>query len=201
MGFGMRGGRGPGGAPGGGGAPPAAGLFRLGELLGRELGEGLPLNEEQRREVARLEEEVDRKLGEVLSEEQRAQLRSARGGGPGAAPRGPGLELDPLVGLDDQRKPLRSRLLAVPSLRSRYLENVRTIAREWLEGDKLAALVDQHRALLEKEIEADTRKLEPYAAFQRAVGEGDPQAGPSGRGGGMNLRAFARERSRYLLQK
>ena len=38
-------------------------------------------------------------------------------------------DLDPLVGLDDTRKPLRSRLLAVPALRARYLDHVRTIAR------------------------------------------------------------------------
>ena len=41
---------------------------------------------------------------------------------------GGGADLDPLVGLDDTSKPLRSKLLAVPALRERYLAYVRDIA-------------------------------------------------------------------------
>ena len=47
--------------------------------------------------------------------------------GPGRGRGGRGMfggasaELDPLVGLDDTTKPLRSKLLAVPALRERYL--------------------------------------------------------------------------------
>src|SRR5262249_14431991 len=54
-------------------------------------------------------------------------------GGPGAGGKGSGYSLDPLIGLDDPRKPLRSRLLAVPSLRARYLKYVRQIAEESLD--------------------------------------------------------------------
>src|SRR5207248_2118850 len=42
-----------------------------------------------------------------------------RPGGGGARP-GSGFDLDPLVALNDARKPLRSRLLAVPSLKAKY---------------------------------------------------------------------------------
>ena len=49
-------------------------------------------------------------------------------GGPGAGPGRDGTRLDPLVSLDDPYKPLRSKLLQVPSLRSKYMECVRTIA-------------------------------------------------------------------------
>ena len=47
-------------------------------------------------------------------------------------------DLDPLVGLDDPRMPLRSRLLAVPELREQYLANVRTIARQSLDWENWA---------------------------------------------------------------
>ena len=43
------------------------------------------------------------------------------------------VSLDPLVGLDDASKPLRSKLLAVPALRARYLRYVREIAERWLD--------------------------------------------------------------------
>ena len=56
-------------------------------------------------------------------------------GGPGGGPRPQQVDLDPLVGLNDARMPLRSKLLAVPSLNARYLEHVRTIAGEgWTGG-------------------------------------------------------------------
>jgi hypothetical protein len=122
------------------------------------------------------------------------------GGNPGMAARPPsGIELDPLVGLDDVRKPLRSRLLAVPALKARYLDHVRTIAVDWLDWNKLKPVVDQYRSLIEKEIEADTRKLTSFAAFQKSVGDAEEtKAEPRGRAG-MGLKAFAEERRKYLL--
>jgi hypothetical protein len=104
-----------------------------------------------------------------------------RGFGGGGFPGGPGfgggmpaikgVELDPLVGLDDTRKPLRSKVLAVPALRARYLANVRTIAGEWLDWKKLGPIVAQYRALIEADVEADTRKLGTFAAFQKATAD------------------------------
>src|SRR5207253_1266319 len=78
-----------------------------------------------------------------------------RSGGPGNR-----FGLDPLIGLNDVRKPLRSKLLAVPSLRAKYLEHVRTIAEESLGWQNLGPVVSRFRALIEKEVEADTRKLD-----------------------------------------
>ena len=112
-----------------------------------------------------------------------------------------GVELDPLTGLDDAKKPLRSRLLAVPALRERYLAHIRTIANDWLDWQKLGPLVAQYRALLEKEIEADTRKLTTFPAFQKATADAPAESGePAGRRQGtMSLRAFADQRREYLL--
>lgn len=137
-----------------------------------------------------------------------------RGGPPGGEPQpgGPpgfgggmqpvkGVELDPLVGLDDAKKPLRSRVLAVSALRARYLAHIRTIANDSLDWQKLGPLVAQYRALIEKEVEADTRKLTTFAAFQKAAADAPAEtAEPEGRRPGtMSLRAFADQRRAYLL--
>jgi hypothetical protein len=116
-----------------------------------------------------------------------------RGGRPG------GYRLDPLIGLDSTRMPLRSRLLAVPALKKRYLEHVRTIAKEQLDWNKLGPIVKQYRALIEKEVEADTRKLYTLAGFKSATADTAEKAGQPGRGPGSSLRAFADERRKYLL--
>ncbi|MCI0378632.1 MAG: CotH kinase family protein [Gemmataceae bacterium] len=127
-------------------------------------------------------------------------------GGMGQGTAGP----DPLVGLDDMRKPLRSKLLAVPSLKAKYLDYVRAIAQDNLDWKKLGPVVAQYRALIEKEVEIDTRKLVTLAAFQQATADapspltplppgGEGKTGPGGRGFGMSLRNFAEERRNYLL--
>lgn len=140
-------------------------------------------------------------------------------GGPGAGPFGPGgfggpprgVDLDPLIGLDDPRKPLRSKLLAVPALRDRYLQHVRTIADESLDWKNLGPIVARYRALIESEVEADTRKLGTFAAFQKATADtvvAESKASgatePPRRGFGpphndLSLRAFADQRREYLL--
>jgi hypothetical protein len=113
-----------------------------------------------------------------------------------------GVELDPLIGLDDAKKPLRSRVLAVPSLRERYLAHVRTIAEESLDWAKLGPLVAQYRTLIEKEIAADTRKLSSFATFRKVTADApEPSADPAQPGqhpGSMSLRAFADQRRAYL---
>jgi spore coat protein CotH len=125
-------------------------------------------------------------------------------GGEGARPRGSGVELDPLTGANDPNKPLLSRLLAVPALRARYLQIVREIAEERLDWKKLGPTVARYRALIEKEVAADTRKLDSLAAFQRAVSAGEadgslPPAEPGGRRRSISLKEFADQRRAYLL--
>jgi hypothetical protein len=130
-------------------------------------------------------------------------------GGPGMGPpgmrggRGPGdasavgqparpspVALDPLVALDDPRKPLRSRLLAVPALRERYLRYVRQIAQEQLDWKQLGPTVTHFRRLLEPELARDTRKLSSLEAFLRATAD-EPTEG--------SLRGFIEQRRAYLL--
>ncbi len=106
------------------------------------------------------------------------------------------VELDPLVGITDARKPLRSKLLAVPAFKKQYLANVKKIAEESLDWKKLGPVVADYRKLIEKEVEADTRKLESYSAFKATTADEPPA---SGFGGGFPLKTFAENRRKYLL--
>ena len=75
-----------------------------------------------------------------------------------------------------------------------------------LDWAKLGPVVSQLRKLIEKEVEADTRKLDSYEAFKRNTADEIPAAagggvgGGFGRGGqGMNIHAFAEQRQKFLL--
>ncbi len=140
--------------------------------------------------------------------------RGERPGGAGqpfaGGPRVP--DLDPLVGINNDRMPLLSKLLAVPELREQYLANIRTIARDSLDWKKLEPVVADFRKLIESHVEADTRKLTPYDAFVAATSSeraapqdetqsGNPQGGPPRRPAPMSLREFAEGRSKFLLDK
>jgi hypothetical protein len=96
--------------------------------------------------------------------------------------------LDPLVGLDDATKPLRSKLLAVPALRARYVGYVRTIAEQWLDWRSLDPLVMRHQALIAADVKADTRKLFTFEAFESGL-----------RDGADSLRGFVDARRTFLL--
>jgi hypothetical protein len=100
-----------------------------------------------------------------------------------------GAELDPLIGLDDASKPLRSKLLAVPALRTKYLGYVREIADKWLDWRTLEPLVKQYQSVIAAEVKADTRKLYTSAQFSTAVDRGDD-----------SLKGFADRRRAYLLK-
>jgi hypothetical protein len=99
------------------------------------------------------------------------------------------VELDALVGLDDATKPLRSRLLAVPALRARYLGYVRDIAEKWLDWKTLEPIVRQHQALIASEVKADTKKLYSFEAFEQRVATGED-----------SLKSFVDRRRAYLLK-
>jgi hypothetical protein len=96
-------------------------------------------------------------------------------------------DLDPLVGVDDPSRPLRSRLLAVPALRARYLGYVRDIAERWLDWRRLGPIAARHQALIADDVKIDTRKIYGFGAF-------DP-AGP----GADTIKGFADRRRAFLL--
>jgi len=101
-----------------------------------------------------------------------------------------GVDLDPLVGLDDAGKPLRSKLLAVPALRAKYLGYVRDIAERWLDWERLEPMVRGYQRVIAEEVRRDTRKLYSTEAFTEGI------AGP-----GENLKEFVEKRRAFLLEK
>lgn len=112
-----------------------------------------------------------------------------------------GVDLDPLVSVKDPRKPLRSKLLAVPEYRTRYLQHMREMAEQWLDWKQLQQLVSQYAALINSEVAADTRKLSTYEAFRAGLGFNSATTGKSAGGerGLLDLKSFATQRRAYLL--
>ena len=141
--------------------------------------------------------------------------RPNRSGGRDQGPRGPGggdggreqgprsggvagrspAELDPLTGLNDPSKPLRSKLLAVPKYRARYLEILAKINEEILGGDFLRSRIEHYVPMIDPLVKQDTRKLESYEAFQKAVAL-ESASGSEGRD--MSILDFAKARYEYL---
>ncbi len=118
-------------------------------------------------------------------------------GGPGGPGGGAGAyNLDPLIGLDDPTKPLRSKLLQVPALRERYLAHVKEIAEKSLDWENLGPIVAAYAKLIEPEVAADTRKLASVEDFHAAVSDEATEE----TGGRNNLHRFATERRKYLLE-
>ena len=62
-----------------------------------------------------------------------------------------GPDLDPLVGIESDRIPLRSRILTVPAYRQRYFQYLRTIAEISLDINKLEPQVSRYRELITDE--------------------------------------------------
>ena len=109
------------------------------------------------------------------------------GGFGGRGMRGPGgggPDLNPLLGLDDDSKPLRSKLLAVPALRARYLAYVRDIAEKRLDWKALGPAVQRYHDLIAADVKADTRKLYTHEGFESGV---------------ASVKTFADARRAYLL--
>jgi hypothetical protein len=127
----------------------------------------------------------------VLPHDANESFWNGNGGGSAAGGRVPASSaLDPLSSINDPTKPLRSRLLAVPALREKYLGYVRDIASRWLDAKTLGPIVERYKALIDAEVRADTRKLDSYDAFL---------AGTTGRG--RSLMTFAASRREFLLDR
>jgi hypothetical protein len=121
---------------------------------------------------------------------------------PGFQPPPPNVKLDPFAGADDPNKALLHKLLAVPSLRVKYLAYVKEIATTWLDWKKLGPVATEYQRLIAADVKADTRKLYPYEAFEKGLTEETsfPSMGPFGGRPHMGMKQFAEERRAYLLE-
>jgi hypothetical protein len=124
-------------------------------------------------------------------------------GGPGfgGGPRVNGIELDPLTGADDPNKPLLHKLLAVPTLRTRYLGYIRNIAEQWLDWNKLGPLAQQYQSLIAADVKTDTRKLDSLDALANGVTVDTEQQGFRGPRRSISLKSFVEQRRVYLLNR
>ena len=118
--------------------------------------------------------------------------------GPGQADT-QGVRLDPLVGLDDATKPLRSRLLKVPALRQRYLQIIRDITTTWLDWNVLGPMIESYRSRIAEHVKADTRKLDSFEDFEKGIVSNTEQPGPCGTEQRIGLKPFVEQRRAYLL--
>jgi hypothetical protein len=136
----------------------------------------------------------------AVQDGQGPDRRGAGGGGGRGFARSSieGVKLDPLLAAHDPSKPLISKLLAVPSLRKRYLGYVRDIADKWLDWDRLGPIAEQYHGLIAADVQADTRKLESTTAFASSL-TGESEATGPGRQT-IPLKAFADQRRAYLLE-
>ena len=100
-----------------------------------------------------------------------------------------GPTMDPLVAIDDPGKPLRSRLLAVPALRERYLAYVRQIAQKSMDWNALTPFIQSSHALIAADVRTDTRKLYDTAGFEAVIA---PTGNP--------LKTFLDARRTFLME-
>lgn len=105
-----------------------------------------------------------------------------------------GAQPDPLVGLTDTNKALRSRLLAVPALRDRYLRYVGDIAETWLDWNRLGPIVERYQKLIADDVANDTRKLDTTEAFTVGVYGASGAPAPV-----SSIKGFADQRRAALL--
>ena len=113
-------------------------------------------------------------------------VNEALGGGGGG--RGGSTQLDPLVAVDDPSKALRSKLLAVPALRQKYLGYVRDIATKWLDWNAVLPMLKSSHDLIAAEVRVDTRKLYDVQGFEAGIAST-----------GNSLKAFIDARRAFLL--
>ncbi|MEE2886076.1 MAG: CotH kinase family protein [Planctomycetota bacterium] len=82
-----------------------------------------------------------------------------------------GFGSDPLEQMDNDLRPLMSRLLAVPAWRARYLAHVRTVATHCLDWQKIGPVCQGFHDLITAEVKKDRRRLTTLTAFEGSLDE------------------------------
>lgn len=81
------------------------------------------------------------------------------------------VDWDIFMNEDNVNYPLLNRLLAIPTIRQRYLAHVRTILEQEMNLDNVFTLIDTYVALIDASIQADPKKLITYQQFTAGITE------------------------------
>lgn len=76
---------------------------------------------------------------------------------------------NPFYNANNVNYPLLNRMLAVPSMRQRYLAHLRTIIQEKMQSATFNALLASYASLIDAEVQADPKKLYTYTAFNNEL--------------------------------
>ena len=125
--------------------------------------------------------------------------RGGRGGGESRTLITFSEELDPLSALDETNRPLLTKLLSVPVLRTRYLEYVRDISENWLNWNKLGPIAKRYHNLIAADVSKETHRATSYVHFVQELDQ-DPTPGSRDGDAAPSLKDFITERSAYLLK-
>lgn len=109
--------------------------------------------------------------------------------------------LDPLIGMNDADKPLRSKVLAVPEYRERYLRNLRELAEQSLNWEALGPFIASQTKLIGDSVNEETRGLVSYGEFVAATCEETERVTDTQRPGppGLPLKSFVDGRHQFLI--
>ncbi len=112
------------------------------------------------------------------------------------------VEVDPFAGASNPEMPLLSKLLAVDSLRERYLSYLYDVAEKWLDWEKLGPLAERYQALISDDMASDTHNL--YSLEDFFLGVSGEIASMQYYGGftsppPISLKEFVERRRAYLL--
>ena len=98
-----------------------------------------------------------------------------------------------MIGLDSDRMPLRSKILAVPAYRQKYLQYVKTITELRMAPENIGPVIRNFRDLLLEEMKLDTRSGTSFDAFNSMT------SAPGGKDPAPGLYKFMKDRRDFLL--
>ncbi len=77
--------------------------------------------------------------------------------------------LDLFYNINNQSRPLISKLLSIPEYKKKYLAHYRTIVKELIETDTIINRVSQLQTIIDSYVNADPNKLTSYNDFQNSL--------------------------------
>ena len=100
---------------------------------------------------------------------------------------------DPLTAMNDEEKALRTKLLASPVLRERYLQYVGEIAVKWLDWNRIGPIIGQYESLIAEEVGKDSRKHSSTESFRLGLYGNEVNVSTS------SIKGFVVKRQAFLL--